>query len=234
MEEFLRQNYTLITHFVEILAAVTGLLYLKKYKGTAAIFFIYFLVYIMIIDTLGDYPKFFYKLNKFYLIKDTVFEKNRWWLTICWWIGAILFYSYYFRRVLTTKKYVSILKLSTYTFLVFSVVFIAINWQTFFVKSFPSISIFGAVIIFLCVILYFIEILQSERILTFYKSINFYIAVTILIWWLIITPLVFYDVYFSTADWDFIILKWQIYLFANIFMYLTFAFALIWCKPQTN
>lgn len=54
--------------------------------------------------------------------------------------------------------------------------------------------------------------LQSETILSFYKSINFYISSTILIWWLVITPLVFFQIYFLNVDWSFIILRWQIYL----------------------
>ena len=91
---------------------------------------------------------------------------------------------------------------------------------------------FGALIILLCTIFYFIEILQSEKILIFYKSLNFYISAAIFIWWLIVTPIVFYDIYMSNSDWNFIFLRWQIYLFANIIMYLTFTFALIWYKPE--
>jgi hypothetical protein len=44
--------------------------------------------------------------------------------------------------------------------------------------------------------------------------------------------LVFYDIYNTNGDWNFIFLKWQIYLSANVFMYLTFTFALIFCKPD--
>ena len=78
------------------------------------------------------------------------------------------------------------------------------------------------------------EILLSDTILVFYKSINFYISVAILIWWLIITPIVFFEKYNTTSDWDYVFLKWQIKLFANICMYLTFTFALIFCKPENK
>ena len=97
---------------------------------------------------------------------------------------------------------------------------------------FLILDILGSLIIFLCTVFYFFEILQSDNILTFYKLLNFYISTAIFIWWLIITPLVFYDIYNSNYDWNFIFLKWQIYLFANIFMYSTFTFALIFCKPE--
>jgi hypothetical protein len=234
MNEFLRQNYLLVTHSIELISAVIGLIYLKKFIGTAVIYFIYFLCFIIISEYITTYTLYIENNGFFSFLKGTIIEKNTWWSTLYWKIGAILFYSFYFRRVLKTNTYVLILKYATYVFLVFSIIFIAFNWQDFFIKPFPIINVLGAVIIFLCATLYFLEVLQSERILTFYKSINFYISATILIWWLIITPLVFYDIYFSTDDWDFVFLKWQIYLFANIFMYLTFTFALIWCKPETN
>ena len=117
---------------------------------------------------------------------------------------------------------------------------ILFNWDAYFYRFFPIISISGAVVIFLCTVFYFIETLNSNRILTFYKTINFYISAAIFIWWLIITPLVFYDVYFTyeignpNRDWSFLFLRWQIYMFANIVMYITFTLALIWCKPQKN
>lgn len=81
---------------------------------------------------------------------------------------------------------------------------------------------------------YLLELLASEDILKFHKSINFYIAITVLLWYVITTPVSFYGVYFSGDDWNFIFLRWQIYFFANVFMYLTFTFALIWCNPQKN
>ena len=74
--------------------------------------------------------------------------------------------------------------------------------------------------------------LQSYKVLNFYNELYFYISSAFLIWYLITTPLIFYQIYFSTADWSFIFLKWQIFLFANVFMYLTFTFALIYCKPE--
>lgn len=234
MEEFLRNNYLLLTHSVETLAAVTGLLCLKKYKGTAVVYFIFFLCFIILSEKISTYTLYIENDGIFSFLKGAIIEKNSWWSTLYWKIGAILFYTYYFQKIINNKIYILIIKIARNAFLYFSIIYIIFNWQDFFIRPFPVISVVGAFIIFLCVILYFIEILNSERVLTFYKSINFYISGTILIWWLIVTPLVFYDIYFSTADWNFILLKWQIYLFANIFMYLTFTFALLWCNPKID
>jgi len=234
MEEFFRQNYLLLTYSVEIMAAVTGLLLHKKYKHTAARYFIYFLIYTAFVDIIGGYPRLYDQFEFLNNFKGTVFESNHWWSTLFWKIGSVLFYSFYFYKILKSKLHSYILKYGSITFLISSIIYIATHWDVYFVSFFPFISIFGTVIIFFCVLFYFIEILQSNNILSFYKSLNFYISSVLLIWWIIITPLVFYDIYNTEADWDFIILKWQIYLFANIFMYSMFTFALLWCKPEND
>lgn len=233
MNEFLLEYKSSITSIVEILAAVTGLLLYKKYKLTAAKFFIWFLVYLTVCDFLSSYV-FYIRDGVFSFLKGTRFARNFWWSTLYWKIGAICFFSYYFSKILVNRIFKSVVKYSGLAFLFFSLTYIIFNWDDYFIRFFPIISILGAIIILLSTVFYFVEILQSEKILTFYKSLNFYISAAIFIWWLIITPLVFYDIYNSYKDWNFIFLKWEIYLFANIFMYLTFTFALIWCKPENE
>jgi hypothetical protein len=231
MNEFLREYYNNITFCVEILAAVTGLLLYKKYKQTAAKYFIWFLVYLSICDFLGIYV-YYIKDGFLSFLEDTVLIRNFWWSTLFWKIGAIVFFGFYYRIILINENFKSIIKYSTTFFFFFSVLYIIINWEDYFTQFFLILDILGSLIIFLCTVFYFFEILQSDNILTFYKLLNFYISTAIFIWWLIITPLVFYDIYNSNYDWNFIFLKWQIYLFANIFMYSTFTFALIFCKPE--
>ncbi|MDD7886160.1 hypothetical protein [Flavivirga sp. 57AJ16] len=240
MEEFIKQNYYTLTIITESLAAVTGLLLYKKYKFTAAKYFIYFLVYLTICDFFSFYTWYVHPEKMFSFLIGTVFEKNHWWATSYWQIGAILFFSFYYHEILKTKRSRAIVKFFGYAYFFFSIIYIILNWDAFFYKFFPILSILSAIIILLCTVFYFIEILQSDKVLTFYRSINFYISFAIFIWWLIITPLDFYDVYFAyevgnpNRDWNFIFLQWEIFLFANIFMYLTFTFALIWCKPDNN
>ncbi|WP_303315253.1 hypothetical protein Q4Q34_15870 [Flavivirga abyssicola] len=240
MEEFIKQNYSILTYTIESLAAVTGLLFYKKYKFTVAKYFICFLIYLTICDFISSYTWYVHPKKSFGFLIGTIFEKNHWWATLYWQIGAIMFFSFYYRKILKTKSFRAIIRLFGYSYFFFSIIYIILNWNTFFYKFFPILSILGAIIVFLCAVFYFIEILQSDKVLTFYKSINFYISFAIFIWWLITTPLDFYDAYLAyevgnpNRDWNFIFLQWEIFLFANIFMYLTFTFALIWCKPENN
>ncbi|KJD34551.1 membrane protein [Tamlana nanhaiensis] len=231
MEAFLLKYFTFITHFAEVLAAVTGLVLYKHYKLSNAKYFIWFLVGVALGDIFGGYAYLVY-YGYIPFLKGTVLEWNYWWYTIYWKIGAILFLAFYYHKNLNNSRFKLILKYTAIAFLLFSLGYIGFNFTAFFKRSFPVISIFGAVIVFLCTIFYFFEVLHSNTVLSFYKSINFYVSAAIFIWWLIITPLVFYDIYNSQEDWNFVFLKWQIYLFANLSMYLTFTFALIFCKNE--
>lgn len=240
MIDFLLNHYSFITHALESLAAITGILYYKKYKNIAAKYFILFLIYVAICDTATYYTHFVRPEEALSFLIGTKFQKNHWFATLYWVIGAIVFYAFYFHRILKILLFKKIIKYSGYIYFFFSLIYIALNWELFFVQFFTVLDVFGALIILMCSVFYFIEILISDKILEFYKSINFYISVTIFIWWLIITPLSFYDVYYtyevgkSFLDLDFASLRRQIFLFANIFMYLTFTFALIYCKPESN
>ncbi|WP_298344379.1 hypothetical protein [uncultured Algibacter sp.] len=234
MNDFLLEYKNTITISVEILAAVTGLLLYTRYRSTAAKYFIWFLVFLFFCDFLGSYSKYIRNDSFLNFLEGTPLEQNYWFFTLFWKIGAPVFFSFYYFKILSNKTSKKLVRYGGILFLLFSVSYIILNWEAYFNTFFPIISVLGAIIIFLCSVFYFIEILQSEKILIFYKSLNFYISAAIFIWWLIVTPIVFYDIYMSNSDWNFIFLRWQIYLFANILMYSTFTFALIWCRPQKD
>ncbi len=236
MEEFLRQNYSFLTKLIEIIAAVAGIFVYKKYKATVVKYFIWFLVYVAFVELIGNYTKYLanyeFLSNFRELLKDTLFEKNYWWYTLGWTIGAALFYAFYFNKIIVNIAFKKTLRFLFWLLIIFVGFTAIIDIKELF-SSFPKyIELLSFIIIILCVTFYFVEIIKSEKILTFYKSINFYISSVILFWWLITTPLLFYEVYFSTLDWNYVILSWQIRLFANIIMYSMFTFTLIWCKPQ--
>ena len=240
MIDFLLNHYPLLTYSLEFLAAVTGVFYYKKYNTTAAKYFIWFLIIVAISDPLNYYTHYVRPDKILNFLIGTKFEKNHWWSTLYWDIGAIFFYTFYFQKVLKTNILKRIIKYTGYIFLVFAIIHIGFNWDRFFYEFFTVFDVLGAIIILMCSIFYFIEILMSDKILEFYNHLNFYISATIFIWWLIITPLSFYSVYYTYEvgknffDLDFVHLRRQIYLFSNIFMYLTFTFAFIWCKPENN
>jgi hypothetical protein len=238
MNEFIQKNYTLLINLLEFIAAITGIIFYKKFKYSSYKYFIWFLVYITICEIIGSYTIYVKDGRFLYFLKGTIIEKNYWWSTIFWKIGAIMFYAFYFNKILKSAQLKTIIRYCALSFLIFSNGYILMHWGAFFTSFFPIISVLGAIIIFLCTVFYFIETLESDNILSFYKSLNFYISAAIFIWWLIITPIVFYDNYTTyqidifQRDWDYIKIRRLIYLFANICMYLIFTFALIFCTPE--
>lgn len=240
MIDFLLQNYYILNSSLEFLAAITGVVCYRKYRNTPVKYFIYFLWFIAISDTLCNYSTYVRPGEALEFLIGTKFEKNHWWSNIYWVIGAIMFFAFYYRKILKTDSFKQTIKIASYSFFLFSIIYIAFNWDIFFNQFFIVLDLSGAIIIFLCTILYFIEILLSDKILLFYRSMNFYISATIFIWWLIIVPMTFYDVYFKYeigkgfVDNEFLALRHQVFLFANFFMYLTYTFAFIWCKPENE
>ena len=236
MEEFLKNNYSLLTKSVEFIAAITAIIVCKKYKHTVVKYFCWFLIYVFFVELIGGYTVYLAKFPALSHIKEalqgTLVQRNYWWYNMFWGIGGILFYSTYFLTIVRNKKFKLMISSGRALFLVLAIGYIICNIDEYFASSITFNYIIGAILILISSSLYFIDLLKSDRLLSFYKSVNFYVAAVILIWYLAVTPLTFYQIYFSTADWDYVILRMAIMLSMNIFMYLTFTFALLWCKPQ--
>ncbi len=236
MVEFLLENKSFLTKGFEIMAAVVGILYFKKYRHTAAKYFIYILIYIAVLELIGSYTVYVDNYGFLSDIKDilkgTLFERNAWYYTFFWKIGAIILFSSYYQKILKKDYFIKLLRWSSYTFLIISFVLIFSDSTRFFKGSFPVISILGAIIIMECAVFYFFEILQSEKVLIFYKSINFYISSSILLFWLTYTPLIFFSKYYTVEDLEYVNLRKLIILAAIGCMYTTFAIGLIISEPD--
>lgn len=234
--DFISEYRFYINEGVIILAAITGLLAYNKFKNTEIRYFIYFLVYVAFIEVIGFYPSYSQNIKSFSWIHDltvnTIFEKNYLWYAIFWSIGSLLFLSFYYRLILKNEFFKKGIKSLTIAFAVVSIIYFIVYYEAYYNSELKLISFSSAFLIILFVVLYFIEILQSDKIIVFYKSFNFYISIVFFLWLLIKTPLAFYQVYYSRADWSFVFLKRDIILFTNLFMYVTFIFAFICCKPK--
>lgn len=236
MEDFLREYYSVLTKLVELIAAITAILVYKKYKSTVVKYFLWFLVYVFFLELLGGYTVYVARYPFLSEVKDvlkgTLIEKNYWWYNLFWGIGSVVFYTTYFMTVIDKKEYKIVIGWSRAVFVIAAVSYILFNIDKYFTSSLPFNYILGSTVILICTTLYFLNLLKSDKLLFFYRSVNFYIAAVIFIWYLVVTPLTFFNVYYTSADWDYVILRSTIMLSMNIFMYLTFTFALLCCKPQ--
>lgn len=238
MRDFLKDNYSILNDGVILFTVLVALLVFNKYKGTNVKNFLWFLIYVFFVDFLGGYPHY---VSEYSFLKDvesalkgTLIERNFWWFNLFWKIGATVFFLSYFIRLIKNIKFRKVLIVVRLMFLIFSVSYLVFHIEELFNKTIVFNSIIASVAILFSAVLYFIDILKSDKVLTFYKSVNFYIASVIFIWYLVRTPIIFYDIYFNISDWDFVFLRNEIFLISNMFMYVTFSIALIWCKPQNS
>jgi len=234
LEEFLINNYSLLTKTFIFVTVCVGIFFYKKYKCTAVTFFIKIIIYLFFVEIIGSYAFFYDRFDFLKPIYNSIFRKTYWWYTITFDLVGIILFSVFYQKIINKSIFKKTVKYSTYIFTVFSILYIVLNSDILFQHFFPVIQILGAIIILMCTVFYFMELLLNDKIINFYKSIYFYISIGVFLWWIILTPLSFYDLYFINADWNFIFLQWQIYLFANFFMYITFTIGLIVSKPEVS
>lgn len=232
MREFLFEYYTLLTKSFEILALVVGIIVYKKYKHTRIAYFIWFLGWIVFVETIGNYPTYLKNFGLFHFIEGTLIERNYWWFTLFWTSASTIFYSW-----LLSKQYVSvslrrIIKYGSYLYILVLLLTVILDHKSLFHSDISHLRVLNVSLIILSSIFYFFDLLISDKLLNASSSIYFYIACIILIWWLVTLPLAFFEPYFNQADWGFITIKWTVMLTANILMYSAFAFALVWCEPE--
>lgn len=217
---------------------IVGLLHFKKFRYHPARYFIYFLVYVWLMSNIGNYTYYFWKYELFKsfheAIQDTVLKYNYWWFTLFWGLASVSFFAWYFNKILANPLHRKILGVAFWFFLIVSIIVILFDMENFFLGYNPFIDINGAIVIMFCVAFYFIEILQSEKILQFYRDITFYIALGILLFWLITTPLVFFEQYYRVYDPAYWNLRTYIYLAVNLMMYGLFSVGIIVSRSHNH
>ncbi len=232
MIEFLIANFHFIVYSFEIIAAGVGIILYTKFKSSFSKYFIYFLSYVVFVEIIGYVLAVYRNHDVLIFIKNAGIRGASWWYTIFWSVGSVLFFLFYYHGILKTKRNKHIIKVLSIIFLLIALGYLIINSNQISISFSPFLQIVGACVILVCLTLYFTELLQSNLILDFTRLFSFYVSVALLAWWLIITPLVFFETYNTVNDWGYANLKRLIFLFANVFLYTCFALGLIVSKPK--
>ena len=215
-------EYKLYVHLLlELMAAIAGLIYLRKSKTVSPEIriFIYYLCYIFIIETYGLLPIYAwvtnYEVLSFY--EDSVFGHNFWWANLNMIIYSICFSQIYIRNLSSRNQ-----RNFLWTALIGVVGFSIFRFSTtgeFFVKTDSYVSVLQTFIVFLSVCFWYLEILKSDKIIYFYKDLKFFISVGIVLWSLLKTPLDIYSAFSNLANEDFWELDQEILRYLNVFLY---------------
>lgn len=182
MREFLYDYYTFLTKSVEILAFVVGLIVYKKYKNTPVKYFIWFLGWIVFVETIGNYPRHLKDYNLEYLIEGTLIERNYWWYTISWASVATIFYSWFLSQKYDSNTLKTIIKFCIYGYVLTMLVTAIIDYKLFFEIRPTYITVLNVTIIILSTVFYLYNLLNSEKLLNAFKSLYFYVAIILLVW----------------------------------------------------
>lgn len=231
MLKYLTTHFNFVVYFFEVLAILTAIFTFKKFKNTKTKLFIYYLFYVGFVE-LGAAAITYFKSNILieFLLKTGI--KVIGWFNIFWLIGSVIFISIYYLNILKIRLFKLILTWLSISFTITSISYLLFNLSDLNTAHPYLYIFFGAVVIFTSCVLYFLELLQLDNLIKLTDHFPFYASIALFLWWLVTSPLFFYEIYNNESDWDFVNLKRRVFLFANIFMYTCFAIGLILSKPQ--
>ncbi len=211
----------LLVFLLELGAAMAGTIFIAKSGNSplAIKIFVYYLWFMVFVETLGLYPIYAYFSNYTSLsfIKDTPFERNYWLYNIHKVVSFMAYLSLFIVQI-GSKKTRGILWILLIMFAVSSVVNLMLS-GVFFIRHAAFTTFFGTLLLVVVIFIYYYELLRSDRILKFHYDPVFFISVGALVWNLVVTPLFIYNKYFSLQSPDFIMLHSGILKLANVFLY---------------
>lgn len=233
MKDFISSYYSVVYRIIIIAAALTGFIVYHKFKKTHSKYLMWFLLWVVVVEITAYYPEFLIDLGRYHLIEGSLFQNNYWVYTFGWTLGSTMFYPWFLRKKYKSESLAKVIRYLQYGFIILFLGELGSDYFGLFTESPPiSLIIANMIVVLLSSIFYLFEILNSDRVLTFYKSIYFYVASLCFVWWLVHTPVKFFQVYHTGADWDYIVLRNLIKLTVNIIMYFGFIVALIVSKPE--
>ncbi|GAA4237752.1 hypothetical protein GCM10022291_25580 [Postechiella marina] len=229
--KYLTENFNFITYGLELLAAIVGAFCYGAYKNTTTKWFIYFLFYVVFVECVGASLMYF-RAHSIIKFINRFGVRSTSWYNLFWFFGSTLFLLVFYYKLVQSKLYKQLLLGLMLVFVIIFAGYTVFNFQGF-LKSHPLFySMLCAGVILLSVSLYFIDFIKRDAIIKAFSTFSFYISIVFLVWWIIIAPTLIFNPYNTENDWDFVNLKRRIFLFSNMFMYLTYTFALIWCRPE--
>ncbi|WP_106791138.1 hypothetical protein [Aquimarina sp. Aq78] len=227
------KTLNILFQVAELLAALAGTFYIMKYRvDKLTRYFVYFLWLNFLVEMVGKLPTYIPAYDELSFLKETFLIKNAWLYNIHS-IVSIVFYTWYFRENLLSKKFKFTLDILIILFFITSVLNLLITDDFFKVhSSFPMIT--GTLIILISVFFYFFEMLKSEKILEFNKDLVFYVAIGTMVLHLVVAPLFIYSAYYSKENVDFIKIRVIILYCAIIFTYTCYTIGFIVCSRKNR
>ncbi len=228
--------FKIIVNLFEVLAALVGTLYFKQLKYRVeelTRYFIWFLWLTVFVELVfGWTPWFIKNLDSLTYLEESFLSNNHWAYNI-YFIVSFLFYVFYFKNNIKSKKMNLILNWLMVIYFIASISSLIFT-NVYFIGTSHVTYILGSILIFLSVMLYFYETLQSDKILSFHKFFPFYVAIGSMVFHLVVTPLFIYIEYYKIENPEFVQIRRLILYSANIFMYTCYTVGFIVCSKRNK
>lgn len=220
-------------NFLELIAFILSIYYYKRVETKQAKWLSFFLGATVFVEILSFYTQFVADGMFLSSLKGTPFEDNYWIYNPFMLISAV-FYIYYFRSILVSRKFKTILTSLLFVLATGSVLHQLFS-GVFFIGYSPFTVIVGTVFILASIAFFYLELLNSNLILKVHKTLPFYVSVAVLIFYLCTTPLFIYSTYFSESlNPKFYQLYIRVIISTNFIMYSIYIIGFIVCTRKRN
>lgn len=204
--------------YFELLAALVGIIYFKKFKNTQWKWFIFYLIFIVISNL----------FHHFYFIKHLNVKNNYF---FSYFVIPIEFIFFYWLYACVSLKNRMLFWVFSFLYLLSFVLhpYIADKLETIYSFNY----VMGAFFLSLLIYFEYMKQIKSDDIIRFKGNMMFYINLGVSLLYIGTLPffsffnILFYD--YTTIFMSYFI----IFLLLNHLMYLLFTFAFIWGKPNT-
>ncbi|MCT4629758.1 hypothetical protein [Winogradskyella sp.] len=218
----------ILIYLFELFAALSGSYFWFKTKEQAIRPFVWYLWFVVVIETLAMYPYLYGRVDNTLInwLEHSFMRQNSW-IYHFYNVGTIILFRIFIKKNTSTKfshKIINVVFWFSFSFFVIYILYLIVNGNFFKSINEYDVAIFTFTI-FAMVMMYFRELLQSDEILNFYKSHVFYICIVTLLFYICMTPLFFYSEYISTINPDFIDFRRVALTVSNIILYSCYVFA---------
>lgn len=228
-------NSLLIVNVFEIIAAVSGIYYLKKSNPTKwERYFVYYLWALTINEIIGLYTSiaYFSEYKYFSFVEGTPFSANYWLYNITTLI-YFCFLILYFRSLITIGFWRKLLKIALYPFVLIAVLDFIIN-ETYFNENSKFVFFTGVLLLVISILVYYFELLKTDKIFSLKYNLSFYFSTGLLLFYVSIAPLLILSNYYVSANEEFVEIRKLIIIYGNIFLYSLISIGFLICSKKNR
>jgi len=215
----------LLIHLFELIAALAGSYYWLKTKDQTIRPFVWYLWFVVFIETIGMYPFLYDQVDNDIInwLQHSFMRRNTWLYNIYKLVFLLLIWMFMKRNI---KFSFSHKVINITVFLCIGIIILYFLFTgNFFITTIDYPIAIVTFSIFTMAIIYLWELVRSDQILSFYKDHVFYIIIATVLFYICITPMLLFEEYYLEINESFIQFRGLLLTISNIILYSCYVFA---------